>query len=153
MIGLVGCAAQKLDQPAPARELYTSRLFRAALAYAEARCARTYVLSALHGIVELDQVVEPYDQRLGSVHERSAWASRIVNCLIDRHGDRVNFLLLAGLDYAAPIDAELEPPDGCRCDHTWLGVRVPRGRVLQPLVGMTIGQRLRFLSDDARGEA
>ncbi|MET1087465.1 MAG: DUF6884 domain-containing protein [Arthrobacter sp.] len=33
-VGLVGCASQKLQRPAPARELYASQLFRKASAYA-----------------------------------------------------------------------------------------------------------------------
>jgi hypothetical protein len=33
MIGLVSCSAQKLDRPAPARELHCSALFRKSLAY------------------------------------------------------------------------------------------------------------------------
>jgi hypothetical protein len=65
-VGLVGCAARKLQGPAPARELYVSQLFRKASAYAEATCDRWYILSAKHGLVHPDTVLEPYDVRLGA---------------------------------------------------------------------------------------
>lgn len=58
-VGLVGCASQKLKRPAPARELYVSPLFKKASAYAEATCDRWYVLSAKHGLVHPDAVLEP----------------------------------------------------------------------------------------------
>jgi hypothetical protein len=63
---LVACASQKLQCPAPARELYVSQLFKKASAYAELNCDRWFVLSAKHGLVHPDAVLEPYDLRLGS---------------------------------------------------------------------------------------
>lgn len=65
-VGLVGCASQKLRRAAPARELYVSQLFKKASAYAELICDRWYVLSAKHGLVHPDQVLEPYDVKLGT---------------------------------------------------------------------------------------
>jgi hypothetical protein len=62
------CAARKLDRPAPARELYVSQLFEKASAYATAARDRRYVLSAKHGLVQPDTVLEPYDVRLGARH-------------------------------------------------------------------------------------
>lgn len=71
-IGLVGCASAKLARPAPARELYVSQLFRKASAYAEATCERWYVLSAKHGLIAPDQVLDPYDVKLGRGHRDPA---------------------------------------------------------------------------------
>lgn len=139
MVGLVGCGAQKLDRPAPARELYCSALFRLALAYAETRCARIYVLSAKLGLVELDAVIEPYEQRLGSKAERESWARGIAGSLLARHGHETDYLLLAGRDYADPLSHALRTPD-----DQWCGV--DGNRIAQPLVGMQIGQRLQWLS-------
>ena len=47
---LVGCVKSKLDHPAPARDLYTSALFRKARAHAEATGGPWFVLSAEHGL-------------------------------------------------------------------------------------------------------
>jgi hypothetical protein len=68
---VVPCGANKLDQPAPARELYTGSYFREVLAGAETEAAATarelgatvhvMILSAAHGLVDLDDVLDPYD--------------------------------------------------------------------------------------------
>jgi len=66
---IIPCGAAKLDRPAPARDLYTGAMFKhtlaAALAEAQAVGGRVLVLSALYGLVELDQVLAPYDLRMG----------------------------------------------------------------------------------------
>lgn len=151
MIGLVGCAAKKLDRPAPACELYISPLFRLSLAYAEARCLRVYVLSALHRVLDLDTVVEPYEHRLDR-HESEAWARAVSARLIDRHGPHQNYLVLAGADYADPLVEMMRPIEG---EHPLdvAGVRVQIGTLVQPIRRMTIGGRLRFLSHAVRGAA
>lgn len=144
MIGLVSCSVTKLLRAAPARELYTSALFRKSLAHAERSCERVYVLSALHGLVELDCRLEPYNRRLGSKKERGAWAHRVASHLIDRHGRDVDYLLLAGVDYAGPLATALSTYDGFREDG-WRGV--PRERIHQPLAKLKVGERLRWLND------
>ena len=68
---VVPCGGSKLDQPAPARELYTGTYFRELLGAAEIEAAattvalgvevRVMILSALHGLVDLDDVLDPYD--------------------------------------------------------------------------------------------
>lgn len=70
--GIVGCASAKLFRPAPARELYTSQLFPKASFYAEATCERWYILSAKHGLVHPDTVLELYDVKLGRSHRDPA---------------------------------------------------------------------------------
>lgn len=68
---VIPCGAGKLDREAPARELYTSDHFRRQLRAAEAACEEgdvVLVLSALYGLVELDEVLEPYDLRMGQPH-------------------------------------------------------------------------------------
>ena len=61
---LISCGARKLPHPAPARDLYTGSLFRAARAYAEASGIPWAILSARHGLVMPSTVIEPYDCRL-----------------------------------------------------------------------------------------
>lgn len=66
---VIPCGAAKADAPAAARDLYLSGHFRlvlsAALAEAEACDGTVLVLSAEHGLVTLDQVVAPYDAKMG----------------------------------------------------------------------------------------
>lgn len=71
---VIPCGGAKLDRPAPARELYVGQMFRhtldnverlAAIDEAEGRGpARVLILSARYGLIELDQVIEPYDLRM-----------------------------------------------------------------------------------------
>jgi hypothetical protein len=46
-IGLVGCVKSKLPRAGPARDLYTSALFRGAWCAVERSCERWFILSAL----------------------------------------------------------------------------------------------------------
>jgi hypothetical protein len=105
-IALVGCSGPKLDHPAPARQLYTSQLFRLTLTLAEARHDAVYVISAKHELVALDQVVAPYDLVMSDVAKewRAIWGSRVWSSILSRHqdGDRQVFVY-AGKDYTQPI--------------------------------------------------
>lgn len=108
-VGLVGCSSAKLSRPAPARELYTSALFRKAAAYAERECDRWYVLSAKHGLVAPDTILEPYDVKLGRRHREAAkdagpiwdWAARVQGQLAEELADvpKVSLVALAGEQY------------------------------------------------------
>lgn len=71
---VIPCSGAKLDQPAPARDLYRGSMFRHTLENAErsarmdseqlGKPARVLILSGLYGLVGLDQVLEPYEQRM-----------------------------------------------------------------------------------------
>jgi hypothetical protein len=63
---IVGCGARKLEWAAPARELYTGSLFRAASRHAERLGLPWRILSAEHGFISPDTVIEPYDRRIES---------------------------------------------------------------------------------------
>lgn len=116
-IGLVGCASSKLSRPAPARDLYTSPLFRKASAHAEATCARWYVLSAKHGLLCPEDVVEPYNVKLGRatrnpetdappIHQ---WAQRVRDQLVDalHDVDDPHLVVLAGEQYRTILYRDL----------------------------------------------
>jgi hypothetical protein len=79
-VGLVGCVKRKGPVAAPAGELYVSPLFAGRRRFVEASCDRWFILSARHGLVDPDEVVEPYDESLvaAGVGERHAWAERVL---------------------------------------------------------------------------
>jgi hypothetical protein len=138
-IAIVGCGKRKLSRAAAARDLYTSNLFQLSLRHAEATCGRVYVASALHGLLELDEVIEPYSRRLndlGGKKEREAWGTRVAGCLPVPKGSRPLLVIYAGTEYAEPL-------------------RVGAGRhgwaVAQPLRGLQLGERLRWLSRELVG--
>lgn len=129
MIGLVSCSAKKLGRAAPARELYSSAMFRLSRAHAERHCAAVYVLSALHGLVALDTVIEPYDLRIQTlgVAARAAWAAGVIGDLAARNPPG-NVEIFAGRAYA---DALVWPAG-------WSAT--------EPMRGMKLGARLAWLS-------
>src|SRR5690606_13413659 len=55
-IALVSCVSSKEPHAAPARDLYTSALFRKARAYAERNADAWYILSAKYGLVDPNRV-------------------------------------------------------------------------------------------------
>lgn len=66
---VIACGAAKIDRPAPAGELYSSQNFkfhrRAAEALAARIGGRVVILSALHGLVDPETVIAPYDVKMG----------------------------------------------------------------------------------------
>lgn len=142
-VALVGCGKSKLAHPAPARELYVGPLFRAHLAEAEASAPHVYVVSALHGLLPLDEVVAPYDVTLSdmSVAERAAWGKRVMDALARLYpAGSVELLVYAGQTYAKPLRDALADSS-----LPW--------RVLEPLEGETQGARLRILAEASRTRA
>lgn len=102
-VGLVGCVKRSLTRAAPARDLYVSPLFLGRRAFVERTCDRWYILSALHGLIEPDRVVEPYDRTLkdASLAECRAWSARVVEELQRHLGTLagVTFAIHAGAEY------------------------------------------------------
>lgn len=120
-IGLVGCCEQKQVFACCARDLYRSVLFRLAAAYCERTYDQWFILSARHGLLHPDLVIEPYDERLpGDKAGRRQWGNWVSVQLIDHWP--ATLYVHAGEEYASAL-AEWRP-------------------VLRPLAGLSIGQRL-----------
>ena len=87
-VGLVGCVKRKASHAVPAKDLYTSPLFRGRRRYVEGSCERWFILSAKHELVEPDRILEPYDLELKllPVVERRAWSQHVLTQLEHRLG-------------------------------------------------------------------
>lgn len=134
---VIGCGKQKLDHEARASELYTGGLFRLARRYARLSGEPWGVLSAKYGLVRPEQRLFPYDQRLGLRGSAlECWAGCEADKLVRfwglSAGDRVTCLM--GATYAKPF---------CRAARA-LGLRT-----FEPLEGLGLGQRMRWLSQRA----
>jgi hypothetical protein len=134
-IGLVSCVKSKLGHAAPDQDLYTSALFRGARRAVELNCDRWYILSALHGLVPPDRVLEPYDKTLStaSTKERRAWAGRVLEELSTVLGPamrQTTFEIHAGAAY-----------EGFGLSA---GLRRSGSTVELPLAGLRQGERLRW---------
>jgi hypothetical protein len=109
-IVLIGCGKSKAAAKAPARLLYTGPLFCDRRHYAEASGCRWFVVSALYGILEPDDVRAPYDRTVSHLSpiDRAAWAIGTAAGLIDKLDDNANprgivVELHLGAEYAEPL--------------------------------------------------
>ena len=140
-VGLIGCVKSKKATPAPARELYTSALFKGRLSYVEASCDRWFILSAEHGLVAPDRILAPYDVTLkgASAVRRREWTVQVLAQLTTELGDLGGraFEVHAGADYlAGGLLTEL---------------RLRGAAVELPTQGLGMGRQLAFYRDAARG--
>jgi hypothetical protein len=133
-VALVGCGSQKRLEPRPARKLYTSNLFRAAVEHAEQTTDEFWIISAFHGLLHPDTETEPYDRNLKKLRksERESWAARVAWSLTTNYvGLEVELVIYAGRDYAAPLRSALH----------FARPRL-KGTVTEPLAGLRVGERL-----------
>ena len=102
-IGLVGCVKEKRSAPAAAGDLYTSALFRGRRRFVERSCDRWYILSALHGLVDPEATLEPYDVTLVGAGRQTKrdWAARVLHQIDSQLGSVFGVVIEvhAGADY------------------------------------------------------
>lgn len=99
-IVLISCVKSKLNVPAKAKDLYVSPLFAYLLKYArQLKPDAVYILSAKYGLLELEQIVAPYEMTLNKMGEpeKKAWARRVLESLIQKTDLKSDqFIFLAG---------------------------------------------------------
>jgi len=138
-IVLVGCVKSKLSHAAPAKELYTSALFRKERAYAETAGELWFILSAEHGLVAPDEVLQPYELRLSATPSsyRQDWGVRVVQHLQDTAGPLggKTVEVHAGSAYVEPIR---------------VGLMQAGAYLLEPLAGLALGERLAWYGSHMR---
>lgn len=140
-VALISCSASKADHATTVAKMYTSTLFHKSVSYANATCDRWLVLSAKHGLLAPDQVIEPYDQRLtvrpAVVNGRAIpteWASQVSRQLLDEVGGvhplwNTTFVVLAGGLYQRNLET------------------LSSAMTMEfPLAGLQIGERLAWLT-------
>jgi len=93
--GLIGCVGLKLPHKAKAKELYLSDLFKKSLAYCLKNYEKNFILSALYGVVDLEEEIEPYDLTLNTMPKQLiyVWSEKVFGQLnkILKDGDNVYF--------------------------------------------------------------
>lgn len=72
VVALLPCCGKKLQHAAPARDLYASPWFRLMRQWIEQQGLPWGIVSARHGLVMPDAVLEPYEQRL-TARDRAAF--------------------------------------------------------------------------------
>ncbi len=144
---LISCASKKLPVKARAKDLYISPLFRFSLEYAYSlKPDKIFILSALHHLLDLEAVIEPYDVTLSNVPrskrkpglkvlnatEKIVWGKKVI-AMLQKHANLQNdrFILLAGIEYLKPIQPYIRNLDN-------------------RLSGLSQGVRLKYLKDHIR---
>ena len=131
-IVLISCSKKKLPHKAKAKDLYTGSLFRLSLRYAYSlNPRRIFVLSAKHGLVDLEQELDPYDLTLNEIpaSEVREWAESVLDQLreeADLGKDRIVFL--AGERYRKNLMTHISHPE-------------------VPLSGLSIGKQMSLLKE------
>lgn len=124
-IVLISCVSQKLPHRAKVRNLYTSTLFKLNLKYAEKLAPdEIFVLSAKHGLLSLEQEIEPYEQTLSNMRSSDIrlWADRALTQIRDICSvENSEFIFLAGDKYRKYLLPNLRnyqlPLKGLRIDE------------------------------------
>lgn len=135
-IALVSCSKNKRNSTCAAAEMYSeSTLFTKATSYIKNQnYEKWFILSALHGLLEPEQQIEPYDVTLNNMSgsEIKQWASKVKQQLQQYNIDIVDFY--AGDKYRKYLIPLLEQ-EGIKSNV--------------PLRGMGIGQQLQFYTQNA----
>lgn len=133
-IVLISCVRRKLPHPAKAKDLYVSPLFRLNLKYAVSlNPDKIYVLSAKHGLLDLEKEIKPYEQTLNnmSAGEIKKWANKVLQDLKPVASlEEAEFIFLAGDKYRKYLLPHMK--------HTIVPLEgLPIGKQLQRLKGLT----------------
>lgn len=103
---IVGCGATKHPTRAPAGQMYLGGYHRACrrVAAQVTNPARTRILSALHGLLTLDAVIDPYDLRMGQPGSTTVDQVR-AQAASEGLLDAETVIVLAGSAYANVVKA------------------------------------------------
>lgn len=131
-IVLISCASKKLSYRARAKDIYISQLFKLNLNYAKnLNPDKIFILSAKHGLLDLDTEIEPYNKTLNKMIDEQIkqWADKIISDLekiSDLKKDEIIFL--AGERY-----------------RRYLIPHISNYKI--PLEGLGIGKQLKYLKE------
>lgn len=87
MIVFISCVKRKRDVSCKAGEMYVSALFKYSYEYAKSlNPNHIYILSALYGLLELDDWISPYDKTLLKMkkEERDKWSAMVHDQMVKK---------------------------------------------------------------------
>lgn len=123
-IGLISCTKKKKPYACPAKELYSaSPLFRLALSYCQKHYDKNYILSAKHGLIDLDRIIEPYNMTLGGMkrQERMLWAMKTASRLKKKIGKTDILYFHTGKPYREFLIPLMENISEVMLEHSGIG--------------------------------
>lgn len=136
-LGLISCSKTKQNYQCRADEMYRpSALFSKAYDYAIEHYDQVAILSAKHGLLIPNEVIEPYEQTLKTMKrkEKMQWAERVYTQLKDKYDFNENSEIFfhAGMDYRENLIPIL---------------RREGARIQVPLEGLRQGQQLQWYNN------
>lgn len=134
---LIACCAQKSEEPALAKDLYQSPLFKKSREYAEKNADQYFIMSALLGLVSPDSFIGPYECSMydKTARGRRIWAGTVASQLRGAIHDGDTLIILAGRMYRDELLIIF---------NLWY----PNLNVQIPLEGLGIGQQLQALTKE-----
>ena len=131
-IVLISCVSKKTSYKTKAKDLYISLLFKLSLKYAKSlRPDKIFILSAEHGLLDLETEVEPYDKTLNlmPLKDIKRWADNVINQLNKvTNLEKDEIVFLAGENY-----------------RKYLIPYISNYKI--PLKGLSIGKQLKYLKE------
>jgi len=133
-ICLISCVKSKHDGPCKAGELYTGQLYNGHLKYAKSlgfKEDEIYILSAKHGLIPYDKVIEKYEKTLNNMKtsEKNIWAKKVLKEITTEFDiQKTEFTILAGKNYYENLEPFL-----------------PNVNLPKELKGLPIGKRVQML--------
>jgi len=128
----MSCVKKKLNERAMAKDLYISSFFKKQLQYAKhLKPEKIFILSAKYGVLELDDVIAPYEKTLNDFTEKEKkfWA---FNCYKQLQKKNIDFntktVFLSGENYRKYLITKFR-------------------NAYAPLKGLGIGKQLKFLKE------
>ncbi|MCH8155291.1 MAG: hypothetical protein IH786_08520 [Proteobacteria bacterium] len=129
---LVSCVSKKRSSTAPAKDLYLSDWFIKARNFVEARGCPWFILSAEHGLIAPDDILDPYEKTLNTMSalDRRRWAEMVLSQMSEKMPKAKSVIFLAGQRYREFLVERLR--------NQGVSVEVP-------MVGLRIGEQLAWL--------
>lgn len=130
---LISCVSQKLKKKSQARDLYISDWFSKAKTYADILGDQWMILSAKHGLLEPETMIEPYERSLYECkrEERKIWAKKVAGEIESKIPFGSTIIILAGNIYREFLIPLLEENYSIEI----------------PMKGLKIGQQKSFLKE------
>ena len=126
---LISCSKSKGTHRDEARNLYVSPLYRKSVLVSEGWGTSFSILSAKHGLLSPEDIIEPYDLTLKGKPQqfKSEWATRVNEQVTGTLGNKC-LVAFAGDDYLKPL------------------TDVGTIKYFAPMTGLSLGSRLAFLN-------
>lgn len=103
-ICLVSDSKSQRHMKSLAENLFSSALFQKSKAYATTKCTRWYILSARYGLIEPNQLIEPYGMMFDDLpgEQKFKWGQQVLASILQQRIVTYDVIvLLAGASYQA----------------------------------------------------